>query len=184
MGLTARISRPRKAGTDCYSPAERSYVMSKIRSQGNRTTEVRLIRYCRRFDIKGWRRHSSLDGRPDFVFQKERLTVFVDGCFWHGCPKCYRAPRSNQGYWSKKLAGNRSRDKRVNRELAKKGWHVLRIRECELRQHPERCIQRIKRSLRPKSTPPHRSGTASLGPRPASRSSPTARPLPRRRRVS
>jgi DNA mismatch endonuclease (patch repair protein) len=73
--------------------------------------------------------------------------VFVDGCFWHGCPRCYRAPSSRAEYWRLKIAGNKKRDRRVARQLRAKGWSVIRIRECSLRKNPEAVIRRVHRSL-------------------------------------
>jgi DNA mismatch endonuclease Vsr len=80
--------------------------------------------------------------RPDFVFQEARVAVFVDGCFWHGCPRCYVRPRGNAAFWRKKLATNRARDRRVNRALRRLGWRVVRIWEHELRNE-----ERIRRIL-------------------------------------
>ena len=65
----------------------------------------------------------------DVAFTRQRLAVFVDGCFWHGCPAHGVTPKSNTGYWLPKLAANRQRDDRVDRELRANGWHVLRIWE-------------------------------------------------------
>ena len=66
---------------------------------------------------------------PDIVFPRRRLAVFVDGCFWHCCPEHGNRPRSNANYWSLKLARNQARDEFVNYELARAGWHVLRVWE-------------------------------------------------------
>ncbi len=76
--------------------------------------------------------------RPDFVFPKLRLAVFVDGCFWHGCPRHATKPRHNAAFWRRKLAANRTRDRRVNRTLRAAGWRVLRIWEHELAKRNER----------------------------------------------
>jgi DNA mismatch endonuclease (patch repair protein) len=85
-------------------------------------------------------------GKPDFVFPKSRLTVFVDGCFWHGCPKHGHTPRSNTAYWRKKIARNIERDQEVNRELKKRGWRVFRIWEHELTlKHRKRLLYRFRR---------------------------------------
>lgn len=132
---------------DIWSPAKRSQVMARIRSKGNAKTELRLVELMRFHRITGWRRHQPLAGRPDFTFRQERVVLFVDGCFWHGCPKCYRAPESNTSYWSSKVTSNRARDLRVSRELRENGWRVLRIWEHELKQSPGRVIGRIKRAL-------------------------------------
>jgi len=144
---------------DVFSKAKRSEVMSHIRSKANKGTEIALARLLRRNFVNGWRRHLPLPGRPDFTFQKSKLIVFVDGCFWHGCPKCYRPPKTAQGYWSQKIQRNRSRDTRVKHELRKGGWRVLRIWECDLEKHPEKCVRQIMNLLRPKSTLQHQSRT-------------------------
>ncbi len=117
---------------DVFSKTKRSQVMAAIRSNGNKATELKLASILRAHGITGWRRHQPLPGKPDFVFRRERLAIFVDGCFWHGCPKHGRKPESNQNYWNKKLARNRSRDLKVCRELRKNHWGVLRFWEHTL----------------------------------------------------
>jgi DNA mismatch endonuclease, patch repair protein len=117
---------------DIWDKQKRSDVMSRIRSHGNKATELRLIEIFREAHITGWRRKQLLLGKPDFVFCKQRLAVFVDGCFWHRCPKCYRRPSSNQAFWDEKVRRNRKRDLLVTRELRKAGWRVLRIWEHQL----------------------------------------------------
>ncbi len=107
--------------------------MSKIRSRGNRETELIMVGIFRRNKIKGWRRHLPMLGRPDFAFPKFKVAIFVDGCFWHGCPKHGRNPGSNESYWKDKLAKNKSRDKLVTRNLRRAGWRVLRFWHHELR---------------------------------------------------
>ena len=107
--------------------------MSRIRGHGNKTTELRLIAIFRNAKIRGWRRNKDLVGRPDFVFPDARLAVFVDGCYWHGCPKHFRLPASNTSYWKEKIALNKSRDRRVTRILKSEGWKVVRIWEHSLR---------------------------------------------------
>jgi DNA mismatch endonuclease (patch repair protein) len=108
--------------------------MAKIRASGNQSTEIALVAFLRRSGIKGWRRHLPMLGRPDFVFPKARVVVFVDGCFWHGCPVHGTLPKSNRVYWSRKIAANRNRDRLVTRRLRKLGWRVLRVWEHELRK--------------------------------------------------
>lgn len=131
---------------DVHSRAQRSYNMSRIRSSGNASTELRLIEQLRRAGIIGWRRKARLPGRPDLIFSKRKLAVFVDGCFWHCCPRCQMIPRSNSKYWEMKFAMNRERDKRVNKHLQEKGWFVLRIWEHSLEQ-PSRVLARLKAIL-------------------------------------
>ena len=95
--------------------------MRAVRSKGNRSTERRLRSALSRRGIGGWRLNvKDLPGTPDFVFDAERVAVFVDGCFWHGCPKHCNTPVNNHAFWQKKLAGNQARDRRVTRTLRKK----------------------------------------------------------------
>lgn len=118
---------------DIFTKAKRSATMSRIRGSGNKDTELRLIQIFRPSGITGWRRGSKLQGRPDFVFPKLKTAVFVDGCFWHGCPKHATWPKTRAAFWLAKITGNKARDRRVNRELRAKGWKVVRVWEHELR---------------------------------------------------
>lgn len=132
--------------SDVFSKTKRSEVMSLIRSSGNKATELRLIEIFREFGITGWRRNRPLLGRPDFTFRRERIVVFVDGCFWHGCPKCYTRPKSNQKFWDAKVANNRKRDRLVSRELSREGWTVIRIWQHQL-DSSARVAGRVSRAL-------------------------------------
>lgn len=127
--------------------------MSLIRSKGNKATELKLMAIFRESGIKGWRRNQHLHGKPDFLFRKQRVVIFVDGCFWHGCPKHLRMPQDNRVYWLAKIRRNAWRDKRTNRLLRKDGWSVLRIWEHELKT-PHRLVRKILRRLGPKATLP------------------------------
>jgi DNA mismatch endonuclease (patch repair protein) len=139
---------------DTWTKRKRSEVMRLVRSRGNLTTELRLISFFRAHRITGWRRNQKLPGKPDFVFHEQRVCVFVDGCFWHGCPACYRRPASNRAYWDAKAQRNRTRDRRVNRELRKAGWRVLRIWEHELAAENEaRLLRRLRRVFPEKAEP-------------------------------
>jgi DNA mismatch endonuclease (patch repair protein) len=82
-------------------------------------------------------------GKPDFVFPKQKVVLFVDGCFWHGCPKHSNLPKNNRNFWVKKLDGNKIRDRLVTRELRKMGWKVVRVWEHELRS-PVKVVMKIK----------------------------------------
>jgi DNA mismatch endonuclease (patch repair protein) len=123
---------------DVFTKKKRSTVMSRIRGAGNKDTELRLITVFCTHGITGWRRGSKLTGKPDFVFKKSRLAVFVDGCFWHGCPKHGTKPKNNAAFWRKKIGANGARDRLVTRTLRAKGWRVLRIWEHELARKSER----------------------------------------------
>ena len=139
---------------DVFTKAKRSAVMARIRSHGNRDTELVMIQRFRAHRITGWRRHQSLFGKPDFVFRAERVALFVDGCFWHGCPRHCRRPTGNALFWRKKFRRNRERDLLVNRTLRRSGWRVLRVWEHELAcKNQVRLRRRLQRVL-PISTVP------------------------------
>ncbi|MGO9479107.1 MAG: very short patch repair endonuclease [Limisphaerales bacterium] len=122
--------------------------MSRIRSRGNKDTELALAKLLRRHRINGWRRNQPLFGKPDFVFRQVRLTIFVDGCFWHGCPKCGHIPKTRRAYWRTKILRNKTRDRLVNRTLRQTGWRVIRIWECELtRKNEARLLVRFQRAF-------------------------------------
>ena len=136
---------------DTLTVAERSERMSGIRSHGNRATELRLVALLRVHNITGWRRGVSLPGKPDFVFRVSKIAVFVDGCFWHGCPHHARTPKSRVAFWKAKLARNAQRDSEVRSTLRKRGWRVLRVWEHELtRKNEARLARRIQRVFTPR----------------------------------
>lgn len=147
---------------DVFTEAKRSEVMSLIRSRGNKDTELRMREVFRQHGITGWRRHVALSFmvpssllpvsvsrkkvRPDFVFRQARLVVFVDGCFWHGCPEHYRRPGSRQKFWDAKIARNMARDVEVSRGLRRSGWRVLRLWEHDLaKKREKRLVARLRR---------------------------------------
>jgi DNA mismatch endonuclease (patch repair protein) len=126
--------------------AGRSRNMQAIHSSGNMSTEMRLASLLRKNRIRGWRRHhGDILGKPDFFLGQRRLAIFVDGCFFHGCPRCGHVPKTNKSYWAAKIARNKARDLSVSRKLRKKGIRVVRIWECQLRKSPGRCVSRILR---------------------------------------
>ena len=135
---------------DVFTKAKRSAVMAAIRGSGNKDTELRMMALFRAHVITGWRRGVPLFGKPDFVFRRERVVVFVDGCFWHGCPKPKHSPmpKNRAEWWAAKLQRNRERDVLVTRTLRKAGWRVLRVWECDLaRKHWPRVARRIASGL-------------------------------------
>lgn len=133
---------------DVFSRKQRTAVMTRVLGSGNRSTELRIIALFRRHGIAGWRRNRPLAGKPDFVFPRQRVVVFVDGCFWHGCPRHGALPQSHRGYWQAKIARNRTRDREVTRLLKAKGWRVLRIWEHALaRKNEARTAARLQQAL-------------------------------------
>jgi DNA mismatch endonuclease (patch repair protein) len=135
---------------DVFTPEKRSAVMSRIRGSGNKDTELRMIALFRTHEITGWRRKQKLFGKPDFVFPREKLAVFVDGCFWHrhlNCKFTY-TPKSRVEFWLPKFQRNIARDRLVTRELRKAGWRVLRVWECDLvPRRQARVSRRIRQAL-------------------------------------
>lgn len=86
--------------------------------------------------------------RPDFVFRTQRVAVFVDGCFWHGCPTHGTRPRQHRKFWDEKIARNRQRDRLVTRALRQSGWTVLRLWECALaKKRQAHTLARLRRAL-------------------------------------
>ena|ERR1700733_11533216 len=134
---------------DKLTKRERSQLMAKVRGHGNKSTELALAKFFRKNKITGWRRNQKLFGKPDFVFRQMRLAVFVDGCFWHGCPKHGTQPVGNRSFWKKKFARNQARDKLVNRGLRRANWWIFRIWEHDLhraikdKRHEGRLVRRI-----------------------------------------
>lgn len=122
-------------GEDPLTSTERSRRMSKVKGRGNQSTEQVVARTLAELGIGGWVHHpKGVLGRPDFWFEDLSLALFVDGCFWHGCPICDRnVPRTRTEFWRSKIDSNRRRDRRVTRGLRRQGLHVTRVWEHQLR---------------------------------------------------
>ena len=120
--------------------------MAAVKARGNKLTEARVVEIFRKHRIKGWRRHLPLKGKPDFTFARQRVVIFVDGCFWHGCARHLRLPQSNRAYWEKKIFGNMIRDRIIRKELRAMGWKVVTIWEHEVRNEPQ-LVRRLQRIL-------------------------------------
>ncbi len=157
--------------TDILTQAQRSALMAKVKGWGNASTELKLVAVFRALGITGWRRGVTLrpaivrpatkarrasatsgkqsrpfQVRPDFVFPKLRIAVFVDGCFWHGCPIHATQPKQNAEFWREKIARNQARDLLVTRRLRARGWRVVRFWEHELtRKYERRLLARLRR---------------------------------------
>lgn len=137
---------------DVFDESTRSNVMRKVRSKGNKSTELRLIELFMNEGITGWRRNYSVNGKPDFVFLKQRLAVFTDGCFWHGHDCRNTRPSKNSEYWAKKRKRNIQRDAEITTLFEARGWTVLRIWECELKKSNESItLEKIKSALKKSS---------------------------------
>jgi len=119
---------------DIFSDAQRSAIMRAVKSKGNKSTELELIKLFKSLHIIGWRRNSKLYGHPDFVFLRQKIAVFTDGCFWHGHNCRHLNPDDNSAYWQNKIKRNKQRDEEINNALIQKGWTVVRIWECEIKK--------------------------------------------------
>ncbi len=125
-----------------------SRIMAAVRSSQNQSTELRLIALFRQIHITGWRRHYPLFGSPDFTFPKQKLALFVDGCFWHrhSCKQGRSMPATNVSYWKSKFFRNSNRDRIVRHRLKKLGWKIFTVWECQLKR-PQPLTIRLKRIL-------------------------------------
>lgn len=134
---------------DNLNPLTRSHTMRQVRSRDT-TPEMRVRGLLRELGHGGYRLHRrDLPGAPDVAWIGKRRALFVHGCFWHGhdCQRGRRMPATNRTYWSAKIARNRARDSRMRAELDRRGWDVIVVWECELRD-PERLRQRLDARLR------------------------------------
>ena len=119
---------------DVFDEKKRSEIMSRVRAKGNKTTELNLISWFKKWGIMGWKRYYPVKGHPDFVFRKQRIAIFVDGCFWHGHNCRNTRPRDNGEYWRSKRERNIQHDKGITALFESRGWTVIRIWECELKK--------------------------------------------------
>ena len=129
---------------DKITKAQRSYIMSQIR--GTRTKPELIVKEIidgrkLRYQPKG------IPERPDFANKTKKIALFIDGCFWHKCPRCYKPPKSNRKYWKAKVERNTKRDKHVNRKLKKQGWTVIRFWEHQVKENELHVIKKINKQL-------------------------------------
>ena len=122
---------------DVLTKEQRSYNMSRIRGS-NTAPEVALRRALRDLGLRGYRIKSPLPGKPDIVFLKSKIAVFVDGCFWHSCPVHGHIPKSNLDYWAKKLAKNIERAKNKDLRLREEGWTIIHYWEHDIKKDPQK----------------------------------------------
>ena len=129
---------------DKITKEQRSYIMSQIR--GTRTKPELIVKE----NIDGRKLRYQPKGileRPDFANKAKKIAVFIDGCFWHKCPRCYKEPKSNKKYWKAKIERNTKRDKYVNRKMKKEGWTVLRFWEHQVKENMAQVVKKINKSF-------------------------------------
>jgi DNA mismatch endonuclease (patch repair protein) len=128
--------------TDVLTREQRTYNMSKIRGK-NTGPEIKLRKLLWSAGIRGYRIHYRLSGKPDIVFTKKKIAIFIDGCFWHKCPTCFQEPETRKDFWMGKIQSNVDRDKIVDAQLKSEGWKIIRIWEHEIRKNPEKSVSDI-----------------------------------------
>ena len=143
---STHAERPRQHGTRSPSGQRillsKSEQMARVRRSG--TAGELAVRHALWASGTRYRLSVKLPGSPDLVFARARVAVFVDGCFWHGCPRHYRSPQRNTAFWCEKLLANRERDARVDADLAAAGWLSARVWEHEIRQDVAEVASRLR----------------------------------------
>ena len=132
--------------TDIISSQKRSEIMRSVRSKD---TKIEVL-FRKELWAKGKRYRKNcrnVIGKPDIVFARKKIAIFIDSCFWHGCPYHCRMPNSNRSYWVEKIKRNRERDKKVTRHLKKNGWKVLRFWEHSIRKDLPGCLKKVCRAF-------------------------------------
>ena len=128
---------------DVLTREQRSYNMSRIRGK-NTGPELLLRRYLWKSGFR-YRLHYKLPGRPDIVFVARKIAVFVDGCFWHGCPLHSVRPKTNSTFWNTKIQGNIDRDGKNQQLLEQEGWTVLRFWEHDIEKDLDTVTKKLSR---------------------------------------
>jgi DNA mismatch endonuclease (patch repair protein) len=135
------VSTVEFAMADNLSKKTRSYIMSQIR--GKWTKQEKLLHNHLKGRKIRHKMHPKMAGNPDVIIPDKKIAIFLDGCFWHGCPRCYRQPTSNVKYWKNKIETNRKKDKKASILLRRQGWKVMRIWEHDMKKSIPNQIARI-----------------------------------------
>lgn len=124
------------------NPEQRKKMMQRFRSK-NTLPELLIMQELKQRKIYFAKHVNNLVGKPDIVFRRKKIVVFIDSDFWHGHPKRLRMPKTNLNYWTEKIAKNKRRDRQVNRQLKVEGWKVIRLWEGDIKKDMEKCLARI-----------------------------------------
>lgn len=128
--------------SDVHTQKQRSYNMSRIRSRWTKPEKI-VHNHLKGNRIKH-KMHPDIEGRPDIFLKESKTLVFLDGCFWHRCYKCFQEPTSNRDFWLTKIENNVKRDRKIRKELRNDGWKIIRIWEHEIRSNPNILIKKIR----------------------------------------
>jgi DNA mismatch endonuclease, patch repair protein len=131
---------------DVLTKKQRSFNMSQIKARDTKP-EITLRKLLFEKGIRGYRIHYKLPGKPDIVFTKRKVVIFIDGCFWHKCPSCFVTPGTQTEFWMKKINANVKRDIETTKILINDSWNVLRFWEHDVKKNSEKIISKISRSL-------------------------------------
>lgn len=131
---------------DNLTPEQRKKNMRNIRSK-NTLPEIIVEKYFRKNKIYFSREYKNIFGKPDFVFRRKKILIFVDSDFWHCNPKRFKMPKSNIEYWEGKMTRNKERDKLVNRYLRKEGWKVFRYWESDIKKNVDKTLKKVSRLI-------------------------------------
>lgn len=131
---------------DRISKEKRSKIMASIKGK-NTKPEIIIRKLLWAQGIRYRIHNKKIIGTPDISIKKKRTAVFLDGCFWHGCSKCYKVPKTNRKFWKDKLEYNKQRRRKVRHELKKEGWRVLEFWEHQIISQPTTATQKIARYL-------------------------------------
>ncbi len=128
---------------DTHTPIQRKYNMSRIKSS-NTLIELRFRKFIWKKGLRGYRIKSKIAGKPDIYFPKQKVAVFIDGCFWHKCPIDFIRPKSRNNYWDIKIENNIKRDKKIDQVLKIQKIKVIRFWEHEIENGIEKCYSILR----------------------------------------
>lgn len=132
--------------TDTLTSEQRRRCMSNVRNK-NTGIEMQLRRALWKAGMR-YRVNFKLPGKPDIAFPKRKIVIFIDGCFWHGCPIHGSIPKTNTGFWEAKIKGNIERDRSITTQLATDDWVVIRVWEHEIKKCVDAVVENIIENLR------------------------------------
>lgn len=131
---------------DNLTAEQRRKNMQNIRSTGTKPERM-IMEALKKHGIYFAAYVSKITGKPDIVFRRKKVAVFIDSDFWHGHPERCIMPKTNPDYWSQKIAGNRKRDEQVNKELSDNGWTVIRLWEYDIKHNFEQSLNVILKAI-------------------------------------
>lgn len=131
---------------DNLSKEKRGRVMASIRGKDTEP-EITIRKLLWKEGVRYRIHNKSIYGTPDISIKTDRIAIFIDGCFWHGCKRCYKEPKSNVGFWRKKILDNRKRRIKVRSQLRRGGWNVQEFWEHQVNSRPQDVINSIMQNL-------------------------------------